>query len=82
MEKLKTEQRVRVMLTVSLQEKGKDEFRSFVSSVKKELKTDKAVSVWTSPMKRAKQTAEILTNIWNGLLPKKKSLSLKGTLKF
>ncbi|MGO1476742.1 SixA phosphatase family protein [Alkalibacterium gilvum] len=64
-----------------LTEKGKDEFRSFVSSVKKELKTDKAVSVWTSPMKRAKQTAEILTEHMEWSVAKEKEFIVKGDFK-
>ncbi|MDZ7835615.1 MAG: phosphoglycerate mutase family protein [Alkalibacterium sp.] len=46
-------------------EEGKDEFAAFITSVKKDLKTDLNIRVWTSPMKRAKQTAEILTEQLN-----------------
>ncbi|MDZ7834817.1 MAG: phosphohistidine phosphatase SixA [Alkalibacterium sp.] len=48
-----------------LTEEGKDEFAAFISSVNKDLKTDLNIRVWTSPMKRAKQTAEILTEQLN-----------------
>lgn len=41
--------------------KGKEEFTAFASSMKDELRTDTDVLVWTSPLKRAKQTATILT---------------------
>lgn len=44
-----------------LTEEGKAEFRAFIESVKKDLKTDLDVLVWTSPLARAKQTADILT---------------------
>ncbi|OJF96986.1 phosphohistidine phosphatase SixA [Alkalibacterium sp. 20] len=44
-----------------LTKKGKKEFTAFVTSIKAELKTDKDTKVWTSPLKRAKQTATILT---------------------
>lgn len=45
-----------------LTEEGKDEFSAFISSIKNNLETDKSVSIWTSPMVRARQTAEILSN--------------------
>ncbi|HAJ70137.1 MAG: histidine phosphatase family protein [Alkalibacterium sp.] len=61
-----------------LTEKGKDDFRSFVSSVKKELETDKAVSVWTSPMVRAKQTAEILKEQMDWPDTKEKEFIVRG----
>lgn len=41
--------------------KGKDEFKAFVKSVKDDLKTDSDIVIWTSPLKRASQTAAILT---------------------
>ncbi|WP_423189285.1 CHAD domain-containing protein [Alkalibacterium sp. f15] len=44
-----------------LTKKGKKEFTDFITSIKAEIKTDKDLKVWTSPLKRAKQTATILT---------------------
>ncbi|MFO8068726.1 MAG: CHAD domain-containing protein, partial [Alkalibacterium sp.] len=44
-----------------LTEEGKEEFSAFIASVKKDLETGLDVKVWTSPLKRAKQTASILT---------------------
>lgn len=44
-----------------LTSKGKEEFTAFVSSMKDELRTDKDLIVWTSPLKRARQTAAIVT---------------------
>ncbi|GEK91213.1 SixA phosphatase family protein [Alkalibacterium kapii] len=64
-----------------LTEKGKKEFRSFVSSVKKELESDKAVSVWTSPMERAKQTTEILSEQMNWPDAEEKEFIVKGDFK-
>lgn len=43
-----------------LTKKGKEEFNDFVSSVKEELTTENTIHVWTSPLKRAKQTASIV----------------------
>ncbi len=44
-----------------LTKKGKEEFNDFVSSVKEELTTENTIHVWTSPLKRAKQTASIVS---------------------
>ncbi|MCC5890623.1 MAG: histidine phosphatase family protein [Alkalibacterium sp.] len=45
-----------------LTDKGKDEFADFLTIIKDDLETDKEVSVWTSPLTRARQTADILTD--------------------
>lgn len=44
-----------------LTDKGKEEFAEFLDTIKDDLKTDKDVIVWTSPLIRAKQTADIFT---------------------
>ncbi|GEK89143.1 phosphohistidine phosphatase SixA [Alkalibacterium putridalgicola] len=43
-----------------LTEEGKEAFDAFISSVKKNIETERNVLVWTSPLTRAKQTASIL----------------------
>ncbi|MER2063401.1 MAG: CHAD domain-containing protein [Alkalibacterium sp.] len=45
-----------------LTEKGITEFEGFIESVRKEVETDLNVLVWSSPLVRAKQTADILTD--------------------
>jgi len=45
-----------------LTDEGKAEFEAFIQSVKKDLRTEENVLVWTSPLIRAKQTAAILTD--------------------
>lgn len=46
----------------TLTENGKNEFSEFTSSIQSYLSDEDSIVVWTSPLIRAKQTAEILTD--------------------
>lgn len=45
-----------------LTDTGKEEFAGFLKTIKDNLETDKEVTVWASPLIRARQTASIFTD--------------------
>lgn len=61
-----------------LTKKGIEEFTAFISSIKEEVQTVTDVLVWTSPLKRAKQTASILTDQWELEKAEKKDFLASG----
>jgi phosphohistidine phosphatase len=61
-----------------LTDKGKDEFAEFLDNIRDDLKTDRDVVIWTSPLIRAKQTASILTEAFGLSSAKEKMFIANG----
>ncbi|MCC5895571.1 MAG: CHAD domain-containing protein [Alkalibacterium sp.] len=61
-----------------LTSKGKEAFEAFINAMKADLKTDGEIVIWTSPLKRAVQTADIVSDQMEWSQPDKKDFIATG----